>query len=202
MRRVASEQTELTLGQVVTPGSITLFRYTDYDVPFWSRQNSRPGRWHRRGDPPTQYWSMTPDGAWAELIRTENLRSEANLDLVRMPMWACRAPMIGLLNLTDIDVQDAQGITEQELVGDDWTPCQALGGAIRGAGTGVIAPCAALDGHANVTIFGARRAIDWRDRPALARTVPATVVAVGRPPAGLVERVRRPADDSGALPLF
>jgi RES domain-containing protein len=200
---VASEQTELALGQVVAPGSITLFRYTDYDVPFWSRPNSRPGRWHRRGDPPTQYWSMTPDAAWAELIRAENLRSEADLDLVRMPMWACRVPMVGLLNLTDIDVQDAQGVSEPELVGDDWAPCQALGGTIRAAtGAGVIAPCAALDGHANVTIFGARRAIDWRDRPALARTVPAAVVAVGRPRAGLVDHVRRPADDSGVLPLF
>jgi RES domain-containing protein len=199
---VASEQTELGLGQVVTPGRITLFRYSDYDVPFWSRQNSRPGRWHRRGDPPTQYWSMTPDAAWAELIRAENLRSEAELDLVRMPIWACRVPMVGLLNLTDIDVQDAQGITEPELVGDSWTPCQELGGKVRATCAGVIAPCAALDRHANVTIFGARRAIDWRDRPALARTVPATVVAVGRPPVGLLERVRRTADDDGALPLF
>jgi RES domain-containing protein len=199
---VASEQTEFALGQVVTPGSVTLFRYTDYDVPFWSRQNSRPGRWHRRGDSPTQYWSMTPEAAWAELLRAENLRSEAELDFVRMPMWACRVPMMGLLNLTDIDVQEAQGITESELAGDDWSPCQTLSGKIRNTGTGVIAPCAALDGHANVTIFGARRAIDWRDRLALARTVPATIVAVGRPPVGLVERVRRLADESGALPLF
>lgn len=199
---MASEQTELALGQVVAPGSITLFRYTSYDVPFWSRQNSRPGRWHRFGDPPTQYWSMTPDAAWAELIRAEDLRSEAELDLVRMPLWACRVPMVGLLNLADVDVQDAQGTTERDLVADDWSRCQTLGGAIRAISAGVIAPCAALDGHANVTIFGARRAIDWRDRPALARTLPATIVAVGRPPAGLVGRVRRPAGDSGALPLF
>jgi RES domain-containing protein len=200
--KVASEQTELALGQVVTPGSVTLFRYTDYDVPFWARTNSRAGRWHRRGDAPTQYWSMTPEAAWAELIRAENLHSEAEVDLVRMPMWACRVPMVGLVDLTDIDVQHAQGITELEMVGDDWAPCQALGVKLRDARAGVIAPCAALDGHANATIFGGRRAIDWRDRPALARTVPATVVAIGRPPGGLVERVRRLADDSGALPLF
>jgi hypothetical protein len=34
---VASEQVAL---QPSAPGSLTVFRYTDYDVPFWSRPNT------------------------------------------------------------------------------------------------------------------------------------------------------------------
>jgi hypothetical protein len=67
---------------------------------------------------------------------------------------------------------------------------------------GVIAPSAALDGHASVTIFGARRAIDWRNKPALASTLPATRAAVGRPPPGLIPKVRRKAGTARQTPLF
>jgi RES domain-containing protein len=200
---VASEQTELALPGVVAAGSLTLFRYSGYDVPFWARPNSRSGRWHQFGDPPTQYWSMSPEAAWAELIRAEQLLVEADLDLVRMPLWACRVPVVGLVNLTEAAVQAAHSVTDADLVADFWHACQSLGQLLRAEHPGVIAPCAALDGHANVTLFGARRAIDWRVRSALARAVPATVVAIGRPPVGLVDLVRRPGgEDYPALPLF
>lgn len=199
---MASEQTALALPGVVAPGSITLFRWSDYDVPFWARNNSRPGRWHVVGNPPTQYWSMTPDAAWAELIRTEDLRLEEDLDLVRMPLWVCRLPAVGLVDLTRPEVQAIHGVDEPALVEDAWDVCQTLGRTLRTDFPGVIAPCAALDGHANVTIFGPRRAIDWRERPALARTIPATVAAVGRPPAGLVNRVRRAVDNQNRQRLF
>jgi RES domain-containing protein len=200
---VASEQVPFSLPAVTTAGSLTLFRYCSYDVPFWVRLNTRPGRWHRIGDPPTQYWSMTPDAAWAELIRAEGLRSEEELDLVRMPLWTCRCPPAGLIDLGDETIRSRLGISLSALSGDAWAPCQDLGRELRHAGhPGVIAPCAALDGHANLTIFGARRQIDWRDRPALARTIPAAIVAVGRPAPGLVQRVHRPADPGSRPQLF
>lgn len=194
-----SEQLAVPLPTVTAVGSVTLFRWTSYDVPFWARKNSRAGRWHHVGDPPTQYWSMSPEAAWAELIRAENLRTEEELDLVRMPLWACRAPSAGLVDLSSADSQSHHGITIDHLVEDSWDACQELGRQIRSDGSpGVIAPCAALDGHHNVTIFGARRKIDWRDRPALARAVPATIVAIGRPPVGLLEQVRRRVTDDEA----
>ena len=201
--KVASEQISLTLPAVTTAGSVTLFRYTSYDGPFWVRPNSRAGRWHVFGDPPTQYWSMTPDAAWAELIRTEDLHTEAELEELRMPIWACRYPVSNLVDFGEQSVCEKLGVSLDELIADDWSSCQSLGRRLRSDGCpGVIAPCVALEGHWNVTIFGARRQIDWRDRPALARTVPAAVVAAGRPRRGLVNIVRRRTDLAAPPALF
>jgi RES domain-containing protein len=198
---VAADQTEL-LPAISAPGSLILFRYSDYDVPFWARPNSRPGRWHVAGDPATQYWSMTPDAAWAELIRAEGLQLEEELDFVRMPLWVCRVPATRLMDLREAEIQEQVGLTGDALVGDEWEVCQVVGARLRERCAGVIAPCAALDGHSNVTIFGARRQIDWRGRPALASTAPAAIVAIGRPPTGLIALVRRRADLAGWNRLF
>ena len=196
---MASEQVALPVSE---PGSVTIFRYTDYDVPFWARPNTRPGRWHEVGDAPTQYWSMTPDAAWAELIRAKDLYTEQELDLVRMPLWVCRVALMNVVNLHDHDMLMRCGLTHEALVGDDWGPCQQAGPVLREQARGVIAPSAALDDDANLTIFGARRAIDWRTKPALASTLPAALVAVGGPPPGLIQRVRRKAGATPQAPLF
>src|SRR5437588_11336430 len=63
-------------------------RYSSYDTPFWARENTQPGRWHARGDGPTQYLSLSTDGAWAELIRNEELRTEDEVAMVSVQMWA------------------------------------------------------------------------------------------------------------------
>lgn len=200
---MASEQIAFPLPAVSTAGSLTLFRYSSYDVPFWVKPNTRPGRWNLANEAPTQYWSMTPDAAWAELIRAENLQTEQELDEVRMPIWASRVPAAGLIDLGVDATRERLGTSLAELSSEDWASCQQLGRELRHAGhLGVISPCAALEGHWNVTIFGPRRQIDWRDRPALARTVPAAIAAVGRPPRGLLDRVRRPADPATRPRLF
>jgi RES domain-containing protein len=196
---VASEQVAL---QPSAPGSLTVFRYTDYDVPFWSRPNTRAGRWNVVGDEPTQYWSMTPDGAWAELIRANELRTEEELDLVRMPLWVCRLPGMSLVDLHHADAQQTHGISTRQMIEDDWRPCQAVATELRRHCRAIIAPNPALDGHANLTLFGARRAIDWRTKPALASTVPAARTGVGRPPRGLVSLVRRRSGSASQAPLF
>lgn len=185
------------------PPGLTAFRWSTYDVPFWSRPNSRDGRWNRAdGVSITQYWSLTPEAAWAELIRHEGLVTEAELDLVRMPIWVCHVPSTFLVDLRRTDEREAYGIDEEYLILDDWRPCQALGARLRRTHNGVIAPCAALPAHANLTLFGSRRAIAWAGRPALASVVPATTVAIGRPPEGLVTRVRRPLEAPPAERLF
>ncbi len=174
-------------------GEYVAFRWTDYDVPFWARENSRDGRWNIAGQDATQYWSLTPEAAWAELIRSENLRTENDLDQVRMPFWIARIPSLGLLDLRLDDERERHGVTDAELIGDEWTPCQELATRLRGAVRGVIAQSAALPEHASLTLFGRRRAIDWSRRPALTSTVPATEAAIGRPPPeyNLLERTRR-----------
>lgn len=199
---MAAEQTELELPSVASTGSATLFRYSSYDVPFWVLPNTRPGRWHVAGDAPTQYWSGSPDAAWAELIRSEELRSEAEVDLVRMPLWVCRFPFAELVDLRDISAQKAAGLTREDLVGESWAACQQAGAVLRQSHSGVIAPAAALDGHENVTIFGPKRMTEWGERPALASAVPAAIAAVGRPRPGLVESVRQRVDPAGSQRLF
>jgi len=41
-----------------------------------------------------------------------------------------------------------------------------------------------------LALFGGRYAVDWDESPGLVSAVPAKVVTVGAPPAGLVDRVR------------
>lgn len=168
---------------------LVAFRYSDYDVPFWVRPNSRAGRWHVTGDPPTQYWSTTPDGAWAELIRAEELTREDELDLLRMPMWVCRIPCLGLVDLREAAAQQRLGLTAADLMSEDWSKCQEAAAELRGTARGVITPSAAIDGASNVTLFGARRAIDFEHQPRLAAAVPSAVVAHGRPRPGLIPLV-------------
>jgi RES domain-containing protein len=184
------------------PVSEVAFRWTSYDVPFWARPNSRSGRWNRAGEEPTQYWSLDPEAAWAELIRHENLTSEEELDLVRMPFWVCRIPAARLIDLRRPEERERHGVADDDLIDDDWSACQALAATLRPLAAGVIAPCAALPTKANVTLFGARRAIAWDRPPALASAVSATRGAIGRPPPGLVGRVRRPLGPPALGRLF
>ncbi len=119
-----------------------------------------------------------------------------------MPFWVCRIPAARLIDLRHSDEREKHGVSDTDLVDDDWSACQALGAALRPLAAGVIAPCAALPAKANVTLFGARRAIAW-DRPqALASAVSATRVAIGRPPPGLVGQVRRPLGPPALGRLF
>jgi hypothetical protein len=55
----------------------------------------------------------------------------------------------------------------------------------------VLAPSAALPGATNLTLFGPRVASTWGVRTLLVSSLPATKIAVGSPPEGIVERVRQ-----------
>lgn len=176
------------------------FRYCSYDVPFWVRSNARAQRWNHALQGPTQYWSSTPDGAWAEHIRFNAIVTEAELDEVRIPVWVCLLPSTGLLDLRDAGTRDRYHVTLADLTANDWSACQRAATAMRAEGArGVLSPSAALGEATNVTLFGPRRAIALDRRPALASTIPAAIVAIGRPPRDLVDRVIRA---SGAATLF
>lgn len=185
---MAVERPELLAGG---PAEVTAFRWSTYDVPFWARENTRDGRWNYAGVDSTQYWSLAPEASWAELIRHEEILTESELDSVRVPFWVARVATSMLVDLRHDDERERWGITEDDLLSDDWTACQQLSVTLREHARGVIAPAAALPRFANLTLFGARRAIDWDNRPALASSVPATRAALGRPPHGLVDLVRR-----------
>lgn len=119
-----------------------------------------------------------------------------------MPLWACRLEMLGLVDLRELDQQREYDLDYQRLISDDWSFCQAAASKLRRLSKGVLSPSAALEGHTNVTLFGPLRAIDWRRGPSLASTVPATIVAIGRPRSGLLQHVRRPDAPPAQAPLF
>ena len=168
-----------------------VFRYSNYDTPFWARNNRTAGRWHVPADGATQYLALHPDGAWAELIRRENLRSVDELELVRMPMWAAEIHEGSLVDYSTFERADVAGFSPDALIDDDYSRCQAEGGRLRASGYGgVIAPSAALPGAVNVTIFGRRVRSTWGAPTRLSSSIPACVVAVGAPPPGLAERTR------------
>lgn len=179
------------------------FRYSNYDTPFWARPNSEPGRWHRAGGGPTQYLSTTVEGAWAELIRAAEISSEPEVALVRMPMWVAQVNLQRLADYGTFERAAAAGFPPDALVDDDYSRCQDEGQRLREEGfQGVLSPSAALPGTANLTIFGPRIASSWNVRPVLASSIPATEIAVGSPPEGIVGRVRQRGTSHALLQAY
>src|SRR5215207_270818 len=167
------------------------FRYSNYDTPFWVRPNTQAGRWHSAGDGTTQYLSSTTDGAWADLIRNEELRSEADAAMVSMPLWQARVDQSYVVDYSTFELAERSGFAADALVDDDQQRCRAEGRRLRALGyAGVLAPCAALLGATNLTLFGPRVSTSWESEPTLASAIPAAVLTRGAPPRGLVARVR------------
>ncbi len=66
-----------------------VFRHTDPRFPFlWEDDGQPPGRWHDVGEGPVHYFADTPDGAWAEFLRHEEITDPADVEEVRRSMWA------------------------------------------------------------------------------------------------------------------
>jgi hypothetical protein len=167
------------------------FRYSNYDTPFWVRSNTQAGRWHSVGDGATQYLSVTTDGAWADLIRSEQLRSEDEVAMVSMPLWQARIDQSYLVDYSTFDLAERSGFAAEALIDDDQQRCREEGRRLRDLGyAGVLAPSAALPGATNLTLFGPRVSTSWDSEPALSSAIPAAVLTQGAPPPGLVARVR------------
>jgi RES domain-containing protein len=178
-----------------TPESInvtgTFFRYSSYDVPFWARPNTTDERWHFGGDGATQYLSATTDGAWAELIRNENLRSESDLLLVSMPLWHAKIEQTHIADYHDFETAETAGFDPEALVHDSQNTCQEEGRRLRRAGfSGVLYPSSALPGEENLVLFGPRISLPWGAPRRLVSGIPASQLSVGSPPADLLPRVR------------
>ncbi len=173
------------------PFSDVAFRYADYDTPLWVRPNTEDGRWHRAHTTPTQYLGLSPDGCWADLIHHENLRTEPEVALIRMPLWVVKINEERIADYRTFEKAEAAGFPADALVDADWERCEAEAQRLCDLGfRGVLSPAAALPGDTALTLFGARRAVGWDDAPVLASAIPAKIVTIGAPPAGLVDRVR------------
>jgi hypothetical protein len=97
----------------------------------------------------------------------------------------------GLADYSDFERAETAGFPPDALIDDDYSRCQAEGARLRELGyRGVVAPSAALPGCLNLTLFGPRIISGWSRERKLASSIPAAVVAVGAPPAGLAARTR------------
>jgi len=155
-------------------------------------------RWHHRGEGDehlAQYLSLHPLGAWAELVRYQGIRDEAQLEEVRRRLWRLVVRPRGIADLATFEAIDACGLDPAGFVSDDYERAQALAEELRAdAFTGLAAPSAALAGVVNLTLFGAR--FPYEDTgpppPPLPDDVLAASVAAdaARPEAALLGHVR------------
>jgi RES domain len=172
---------------------VIVFRHADPRFPFlWEDSSQPPARWHGEGEGPVHYFADTPYGAWAELLRHEEIRAEEDLAGVRRALWAVELP--------DLPV-DVPALPKEALTGDPDTypACREEARRLRRAGSMALrAPSAALlpGGARGWRVEGGLREAPPRDgevyalfgrRPDL---VGWAAVTEGAPPAHLLPRIR------------
>ena len=115
------------------------FRQADPRFPFlWEDASQPPGRWHDEGEGPVHYFADTPEGAWAEFLRHEEITDPADVAEIRRSIWA--------VELGDPELQ-APRLSARTLTGglQSYPACRGEAARLRAAGaTGLIAPSAAL----------------------------------------------------------
>ena len=119
---------------------------------------------------------------------------------MRHRTWALRIELAGLVRIGFAEAAE-HGLRPGDLVSDDLRACHRLADRLRAAGApGAIVPSAALPGTENVVLFGERAAAPYPLEPLSRIDVPASLTADGgRPPRGLLERVRRRGEPHPAL---
>jgi RES domain len=74
--------------------SVIVFRVCDSRFPFlWAPTpgpRQPPARWHGAGEGPVQYFADTATGAWAEVLRHEEITDPADLAGISARLWAIR----------------------------------------------------------------------------------------------------------------
>ena len=174
----------------------TLWRNTPPGVPFlWEVDNARPARWHGTGEGPAQYFADTPAGAWAELLRHEEIVDPADVAGLARDLWAVEVPDREVAAATLID-----GPSDVLLGGPrTYAACQRLAATARAKGAeAVVAPSAALaagaaagwrvdGGLVRADDADGRVVVLYGRRPGL---VGQRAVDAGQPPADLVGDVR------------
>ncbi len=171
---------------------LTGFRVAAWDTPLRVNPNRHPGRWNHAGAPATQYIALHPLATWAEYLRWHGIRHAARLAQIRLGVWAIRAIVQAPLVL-EWETAGAVGLRAEELVGDDWRPCQQAAERLREdprAPKALIVPSAALPGARNLVLLEPRVAVPYSFGPIDEIDTPVTLAAAGaRPPACLLELV-------------
>lgn len=147
------------------------YRHVDRRFPFlWEDSSQPPARWHGEGEGPAHYFADTPDGAWAEFLRHEEIRDVQDLLTVRRSLWAVDLPEESL---------PSPDLPEPILTGGlgTYRACRAEARRLRDQGAGGLrTACAAL---LNGTASGWRVQAGLQPGPARDERV---VVLFGRRP--------------------
>jgi hypothetical protein len=68
---------------------VIVFRHTDPRFPFlWETARQPASRWVDEGEGPVNTFADTPEGAWAELLRHEEITDPRDVVEVRRSLWA------------------------------------------------------------------------------------------------------------------
>jgi hypothetical protein len=180
---------------------LVCYRAAAYRTPIRSRPHGPDsgGRFHDPGGPATQYFTLHPQGAWAEIVRNQRWTSVEGALEARLPVWAIRLVVSDEPLLIDFDRAAAavlrHPISPEELVDDNPAACRALARAHRADPglPGVLrVPSAALPGTENVVVLAARRGIEYLAAPRRESQIPYASTAVdGHLAAGLFPHIRR-----------
>ena len=66
-----------------------VFRHTDPRFPFlWETAGQPAGRWNSDGEGPVHTFADRPEGAWAELLRHEEITDPRDVAEIRRSLWA------------------------------------------------------------------------------------------------------------------
>jgi RES domain len=119
---------------------VILYRQADPRFPFLQETANQPAaRWHAAGEGPVQYLADTPDGAWAEFIRHEEITREEELENVRRALWVIHVPD----SIRPAELQIKPKIATGGL--ETYQACQAEARRLRAEGAEELrAPSAAL----------------------------------------------------------
>lgn len=171
-----------------------VFRQADPRYPFlWSSSTQPPGRWHAAGEGPAHYFADTPDGAWAELLRHEEITDPADAATLRRAMWAVEIAESPGTAVTLPRTTATGGLST-------YAACQAHARGLRARGvTRIAAPSAALTPRSaggRAVTHGVERDAPARDgRVIVVYGAPDDVIGwkvvdAGAPPPGVLPRVR------------
>lgn len=178
----------------MTVGHMIVFRQADPRYPFlWSDSSQPAARWHGPGEGPAHYFADTPNGAWAELLRHEEISDPEDAATLRRAMWAVEIGN-GPLKAVSLNTTTLTGGP------DTYWACQSHARRLRARGARrIVAPSAALipGGAAGREIVGgSERGARRRDGRVIVvfgdpdGTVGWKAVEAGAPPADVLPRVR------------
>lgn len=112
------------------------------------------GRFHTTGGPGVWYGSDQEQAAWAELFRHTLGRGIDPFEM-RRRIGTVRVTRLEVIDLTDRVVRDRLGVSEGDLVGDDYQVTQQLAAHAISTVNGVLSPSAALPGRRTLAVFPA-----------------------------------------------